>query len=187
MVRFKNRYFLLELVPFKFDNENENSDGKKEIFRYHNDTTKNNNKDFSKNETLPSFTSASVSSYIRSAVTLNYGQYANSSLLQSLSVKYSNSSTNMVILRVPRDFHSQIWTALTFMTEWPAENPASAANIKCTWRAVHCAGTIRSCQKAAISFARKCLLSNIPQGVSFKTFQSDVVEPLAKKIKTIDP
>lgn len=187
MVRFKNRYFLLELFPFKAGNEAETFDGKRELIRYHNDTANEDAKEFSKNEALPSFTPASVSSYIRSAVTLNYGQYAKSSLLQSLSVKYSNASTNMVILRVPRDFHSQIWAALTFMTDWPAENPASAANIKCTWRAVHCAGTIRSCQKAAIAFARKCLLRNIPQGKSFKTFQSEVVEPLAKNIKTIDP
>ena len=187
MVRFKNRYFLLELVPFKIDNGNEKVDGRRELIRYHNDTIKEDARDFSKNEILPSFTSASVSSYIRSVVTLNYGQYANSSLLQSLSVKYSNSSTNMVILRVPRDFHSQIWAALTFMTDWPAENPASTSNIKCIWRSVHCAGTIRSCQKAAISFARYCLLRNIPEDKSFKVYQSEVIEPLSKKIKTIDP
>lgn len=183
MVRFKNRYFLIELLPFKIDNESL-TEGVK---RYHNANKTSPCENICKNESLPSFTSASVSSYIRSAVTINYGQFANSSLLQSLSVKYSNNSTNMVILRVPRDFHTQIWASLAFMTDWPAENPALAENLKCTWRTVHCAGTIRSCQKAAISFARKCLLQNIPEGKSSKEFSSEVIEPLAKKLKTIDP
>ena len=92
----------------------------------------------------------------------------------------------MIILRVPRDFHAQIWACLTLMTEWPAENP-TLTGIKCTWRTIHCAGTIRSCQKAAITFARNCLLQTIPEGKSFKTFSSEVIEPLAKKIKTIEP
>lgn len=182
MVRFKNRYFLVELVPFKIENENIGHG----IIRYHNNNN-GPNTESPKNEPLPSFTSASVSSYIRSAVTLNYGQFANSSLLQSLSVKYSNGSTNMIILRVPRDFYAQIWASLTLMTEWPAENPALADGIKCTWKTIHCAGTIRSCQKAAIAFARKCLLQTIPEGKSLKSFSSEVIEPLAKKIKTIEP
>jgi RNase P/RNase MRP subunit POP5 len=181
MVRFKNRYFLVELVPFKIEND----PFRQETTRYHknigNDTVN------LKNDSLPPFTSASVSSYIRTAVTLNYGQYANSSLLQSLSVKYSNNSTNMIILRVPRDFHAQIWAALTLMTEWPAENQTLTDGIKCTWRTVHCAGTIRSCQKAAISFARKCLIQSIPEGKSLKIFSTEVIEPLAKKIKSIEP
>lgn len=176
MVRFKNRYFLLELIPFRLDEEAEFSAHK----RYHSDT-KFVEEDLiaSFSDSLPSFTPASISSCIRNSVTLNYGQYANSSLLQSLSVKYSNITTNMVILRVPRDFHSEIWTSLTLLTDWPAENPASAKNLKCTWKTVHCAGTIRSCQKAAISFARKFLKQN-------STIE-DALEPMTKKIKTIDP
>ena len=189
MVRFKNRYFLVKLIPFKIETEIIESGGK----RYH---TSNNSKiinnennitECSKHHSLPAFTSASVSSYIRSAVTINYGQYANSSLLQSLSVKYANNSTGMLILRVPRDFHYQICASLSLMTEWPAENPALAGTFKCTWRTIHCAGTIRSCQKATISFARKCLLNSIPEGKSFQSFSSEVIEPLAKKIKTIEP
>lgn len=183
MVRFKNRYFLVELVPFNIENDAIDLHGTE---RYHSNSNDAITETI-KNTSLPSFTSASVSSYIRSAVSLNYGQYANSSLLQSLSVKYSNNSTNMIILRVPRDFHTQIWASLTLMTEWPAENPTLTDGIKCTWRTVHCAGTIRSCQKAAISFARKCLLQTIPKGKSFKTFSTEVFEPLAKKIKTIEP
>lgn len=169
MVRFKNRYFLLELIPFHLDEaEIANS-------RYHHKTESISDVVYN----LPSFTSASVSTYIRNSVSINYGQFASSSLLQSLSVKYSNNSTNMVILRVPRDFHSEIWTSISFLTDWPAENPSLASNIKCTWRAVHCAGTIRSCQKAAISFAKKCLIKDGGDDNS--------LEPLAKKIKSIEP
>lgn len=183
MVRFKNRYFLIELLPFKIDK----SFDQKSAVRYH---FTEENSDIVKDksfEALPSFTAASVSACIRHAVTLNYGQYANSSLLQSLSVKYSNNSTNMLILRVPRDFQEQIWASLTFLTDWPAENPNSLNNLKCTWKSVHCAGTIRSCQKAAISHARKVLLKSFPKENSLKTFDEQIMEPLAKKIKTIDP
>lgn len=179
MVRFKNRYFLLELVPFRIDEES-NISAKK---RYHSDKAifdVSEEVNCAIYETfLPSFTPASVSSCIRNSITLNYGQYAGSSLLQSLSVKYSNTSTNMVILRVPRDFFSEIWISLAFLTEWPAENPLLSKNLKCTWRALHCAGTIRSCQKAAISYARKVL--------SDKSSNEQDLEPLAKKIKAIDP
>lgn len=181
MVRFKNRYFLIELLPFKIE------DGldQKTTPRYHSsESTTISDKS---SEIIPSFTPASVSTCIRNAVTLNYGQFANSSLLQSLSVKYSNNSTNMVILRVPRDFQEQIWASLTFMTDWPAENLTLPKQFKCTWRSVHCAGTIRSCQKAAVSYARKILIHSLPADKSLKEFNDQVLEPLAKKLKTIDP
>lgn len=176
MVRFKNRYFLLELLPFRIEEE---SDEYTAIKRYHSFTDLETIKS-SSCDSLPTFTSASVSTCIRNSITVNYGQFAASSLLQSLSVKYSNTTTNMVILRVPRDFYSEIWTSLTFLTDWPAENPSMAKNLKCTWRAVHCAGTIRSCQKAAISFAHKILYNQSDNS-------EEILEPLAKKIKTIDP
>lgn len=172
MVRFKNRYFLLELIPFEVEQATEQTKAKD--LRYHNSNTEAKTP-----LTLPSFTSASVSSCIRASLALNYGQFASSSLLQSLSVKYSNSTTNMIILRVPRDFQAQIWASLTFLTDWPAESPV--VGFKCTWRTVHCAGTIRSCQKAAISFARQVILR------SSSKISDEVMEPLAKKIKTIDP
>ena len=191
MVRFKNRYFLIELLPFT--NEDLNSSpgsNSKSKDRYH--FQKNNVNDSSSNyilefESLPSFTSASVSSCIRRAVGLNYGQYAAASLLQSLSVKYSNFSTRMIILRVPRDFATEIWASLTFMTEWPGEVISSGEYLKCTWRSVHCAGTIRSCQKAAIKYSRKVLLKAKSVEKSLKSFSDEVIEPLNKKLKAIDP
>lgn len=175
MVRFKNRYFLLELIPFEVEQTAEHCS------RYHSEA--NSSSEAKTLTALPSFTSASVSSCIRNSLALNYGQFASSSLLQSLSVKYSNSATNMVILRVPRDFQTQVWASLTFLTDWPAENATATAgkNFKCTWRTVHCAGTIRSCQKAAISYARQSLLQN------GKSVSEEVLEPLAKKIRTIEP
>ncbi|TEB19036.1 hypothetical protein C9890_0282 [Perkinsus sp. BL_2016] len=182
MVRFKNRYFLIELVPFYLDQESQYSatDDKRYPSVSAEESLKLSLPAF---DVLPSFSAASVSSCIRNSVTLNYGQYANSSLLQSLSVKYSNTATNMVILRVPRDFSPQTWAALTFLTDWPSENPSSAKGLKCTWRSIHCAGTIRSCQKAAISFARKVIAEMKGHSSATKEF----LEPLAKRIKTIDP
>lgn len=193
MVRFKNRYFLIELLPFFGEDLSFNTSSalkSKLKDRYHSE--KNNVNDSNSNsipelESIPSFTSASVSSCIRRAVGLNYGQYAAASLLQSLSVKYSNVSTKMIILRVPRDFATEIWASLTFMTEWPSEVISSGENLKCTWRSVHCAGTIRSCQKAAIKYSRKILLQAKPLEKSLKSFSDEVIEPLNKKLKTIDP
>lgn len=180
MVRFKNRYFLLELIPFEVEQVATDQQQTTKDLRYH--SSANSSSEAAKTlVALPPFTSASVSSCIRASLALNYGQFASSSLLQSLSVKYSNSTTNMIILRVPRDFQAQIWASLTFLTDWPAENPAFGNSFRCTWRTVHCAGTIRSCQKAAISFARQIILRSAPN------VSDEVLEPLAKKIKTIDP
>ena len=180
MVRFKNRYFLVELIPFEIEQAATESElkGRKDL-RYHLEPESSSE---AKNSagSLPSFTSASVSACIRASLALNYGQFASSSLLQSLSVKYSNAATNTIILRVPRDFQSQIWASLAFITDWPGEVPKN--HLKCTWRTVHCAGTIRSCQKAAIAFARQSLLQNGKSSVS-----DEVLEPIAKKIRTIDP
>lgn len=186
MVRFKNRYFLVELVPFVLDNSNLSSGASsKTNNRYHSNEISDKNDEILTN--LPSISSASASSFIRNSVTINYGQFANASLLQSLSVKYTNSSTRMLILRAPREFQSKIWASMTFISEWPAENLTSLPSVKCTWRVVHCSGTIRSCQKAAILFAKNAIKESITEDCGSKLNLNEALEPLAKRIKSLDP
>lgn len=186
MVRFKNRYFLIELIPFTENNSESLTNS-----RYHSLQTvsKDNSNELHKplaDDKVPSFSSASVSNCVRKSVTLNFGTLASASLLQSLSVKYSNNSTRMIILRAPRDYSSQIWASLALLIEWPSENLSLPSSLRCTWRVVHCAGTIRSCQKAAIAFAKKQLRLSSSSLSGASNFE-ELMEPLAKKIKSIDP
>ena len=186
MVRFKNRYFLVELIPFAVEDSISSSDlASKGNNRYHFSKNSEQLNDFLSK--LPPISSASVSSFIRNSVAINYGQFASASLLQSLSVKYTNYSTKMIILRVPREFQPKIWASLSYITDWPAENQNSPTFVKCTWRVVHCSGTIRSCQKSAILFAKKAIRDSYGTSDCVRPHDEDLLEPLAKKIRSMDP
>lgn len=93
----------------------------------------------------------------------------------------------MIIVRVPRDFFQEIWTSVTLLTDFPTDTSTNTDNTsslitRCTWRVVHCAGTIRSCQKSAISYSRTLLKEM--QGLGDETLEA---ESIAKRIKLIDP
>jgi hypothetical protein len=64
-------------------------------------------------------------------------------------VKYYNESTNLCILRSPRDQFRMVWAALTFITQ--------IENAPLLLRVIHVGGTLRSCQASAIKFDRKML------------------------------
>src|SRR4051794_34308067 len=69
--------------------------------------------------------------------------------MQSLQVKYWNHLTNLVIVRAPRDDYRLVSTAVSYVT-LIKQRP-------CTFAPLHIGGTIRSCQKAAISYTRNIL------------------------------
>ncbi|KAL5478181.1 hypothetical protein EMCRGX_G025074 [Ephydatia muelleri] len=117
MVRFKNRYFL---VGFRFASQEESA------------------------RALKILTHKSLVDLIRDAILSLHGQYGVSCVQKSLSVKYINVDTSVAIIRCPRDYHRQVWAALTTIT--------NIQQCPCTAQVLHLGGTIQSCQKFLIKY-----------------------------------
>lgn len=121
------------------------------------------------------FSAASVTATLKTEMERNYGIAGGSSFTLGFSVKYTNTATRMIIIRCPRDWVDRLQTSLALLSEFPVicEKPelqALAERIKCTWRVVYCTGTIKACQRAAISFARTQIK------------EEKLIEEMAKKI-----
>jgi ribonuclease P/MRP protein subunit POP5 len=79
-----------------------------------------------------------------------WGDFGAGALMSSLSIKYYNAVTGLLMLRASRDHYRLLWTALH-----------SCYRIKqrpCNITCIHVGGTIRSCQKAALLHSRRLLL-----------------------------
>ena len=76
-----------------------------------------------------------------------FGDLAAGRCLQSLQVRYLNALTNTAIVRVARDDHRALGTALSLLTSLRGR-PAAL-------RTAHLGGTIRCCQKAAVAMQRR--------------------------------
>lgn len=130
MVRFKNRYLLAEAYPIK---------------------EKTGLEDYSPG-TCPQLNSTTLAAQLRSIIEREFGQQGAALASQSFSIKYCNASTGMILVRAARGMLSEIWAALTLLTE-----PPSGEEGNWIWRVVHVSGTIRSAQK----FAMKHVVSSI--------------------------
>ncbi len=170
MVRFKNRYLLIQLLPFHLkESDNQAFNSKKR--RYIDSEVGSVNVCDETDSTIPasytvpdspsttttttntklSFDPASVIGMLRHELEVNFGLQGSAALSQSLTVKYTNTATGMVILRCARDHVQRLLSTVT----WCSNFPQGVEGVKCTWRVVHCAGTIKSCQQAAIAFAKR--------------------------------
>lgn len=91
MVRFKNRYLVVELYTI---------DPKRGII------------DFSATEPIP--TTQSMAGLLRSQLATNFGQHGAALAGQSLSLKYCNALTGTLIIRAAREQLSTVWASITF-------------------------------------------------------------------------
>lgn len=223
MVRFKNRYLLIQLMPFVLEESGSGSSGAElgrkrryidvdEVAGSEHDkghpvspgtesipanyqsasasasvnanastsasvnastcTSANTSANAKGSHSIPklSINPASVVTFLKHELEVNFGVQGSATLSQSLTIKYTNSATGMIILRCPRDHLEKILTTVAWISYFPcaAEQPAAAAavqdasqtslrggSVRCTWRVVHCAGTVKACQKAAIAFAKR--------------------------------
>lgn len=119
MVRFKNRYLVVEL--YTIDNNN----GLQDYMPSSNATT---------NEAALS--TQSMVNLLRSSLSTNFGQHGAALASQSLSVKYCNANTGIVLVRCAREQLSMVWAALTF-----------AGGERKLMKVIHVSGTIKSAQK----------------------------------------
>ncbi len=168
MVRFKNRYLLVELVwgdgmvDSSISAENLKREVKHQIQLNFGDfgvglvqaTLQGTPRGFpSPKAPCAPFPSSSHSLIIRSCLS---------------SVKYWNHLTNLCIIRCARDNYKMVWTAVTMINTLNQRSvlfrlvhlggtaqPPPATATTCLDAAARAAGSVRSCQKAAIAFPLK--------------------------------
>jgi ribonuclease P/MRP protein subunit POP5 len=116
MVRFKNRYFLIEL-------------------------------NWAKQTPPQGVTKDHLASAIRESLRINFGDFGLNAVIQFLQIKYYNEKTNICIVRSSRERFRMVWASLSFITHME--------NDDVYMRVLHVGGTLKSCQKQAISFDRE--------------------------------
>jgi ribonuclease P/MRP protein subunit POP5 len=176
MVRFKNRYLLVELIAIPNTSE------------MHQDQHDNNTPVSS-----PDTSSSSIASFLRNAIERDFGVYGSSVNTLALSVKYCNNVTKIAIVRCAREHLSMVHTSMILSTEWPSRvdyksQKMISTNVKCIWRVRHVAGTIRSCQQAVINLSRFKLHETHSGGVdpATKLKLADLLLETEKQIKVLD-
>lgn len=160
MVRFKNRYLLVELVPMLDTASNKPTNPPHKKARLADlvadpppETKETEDKTdviLNPSTVLQGISSVNVAAYIRQSIETNFGLYATALQVQSFSVKYCNARTGTILVRSSRDRFQEVWASITFLTGLPPDMPNADKHVKCTWRVIHTSGTIRSAQKFAI-------------------------------------
>ena len=125
MVRFKNRYLLVELAPF--------SDGCLSTYEISSAASK-------------ALTATNIATHLRQAIGMHFGQVGTALVSQPLSVKYCNATTGTLIIRTGREQVPMLWATLTLLSSIPE----ASANEHWLWKVIHVAGTIKSAQKEAM-------------------------------------
>ncbi|KZO98935.1 hypothetical protein CALVIDRAFT_535035 [Calocera viscosa TUFC12733] len=127
MVRFKNRWLLIEFIPCGAAQPSQRSTTSKQIW-----------------------------SELRGTVVHNFGEVGWGAVGGSLNVKYYSPVTNLCIIRVARDHYRTAWAGVTLLTSLNGET--------CIPRVVHCSGTIKQAQIAAIKYDRELIARMKEQG-----------------------
>ena len=128
MVRYKNRYFLMEVIWAPPSSSS------------------------SSTTSTPIISSPSNIHFyeaIKTQIARLFGQYGLGLLQPSLTVKYTNMETNLLLLRCARDYHRMLWSSLTHVTEMNGKSVLL--------RILHVGGTIRTCRKFALHYDKAIL------------------------------
>ncbi|KIM36084.1 hypothetical protein M413DRAFT_20638 [Hebeloma cylindrosporum] len=128
MVRFKNRWILVEFIPI--------TQGTAQLGK-------------STVGSANSIDGKAIWSALKQSVLNNFGDTGWGAVGLSLTVKYFSPTTNICIIRVARDQHNIAWGALTLLTS--IDGTRYLPNV------VHVSGTIRHAQLAAIAHNREVI------------------------------
>ncbi|KAG7092913.1 hypothetical protein E1B28_009218 [Marasmius oreades] len=131
MVRFKNRWLLIEFLPVHGQNSLEV------------DLTKASSSS-SQNQTR--IEGKHIWGAIKQSAISNFGDIGWGSVALSLNVKYFSPTTHICIVRVARDHHKIAWGAVTLLK--------SIEGVKVLPNVIHVSGTIKHAQLAAIEHNR---------------------------------
>ncbi|KIK82292.1 hypothetical protein PAXRUDRAFT_14803 [Paxillus rubicundulus Ve08.2h10] len=125
MVRFKNRWLLVEFISLSSDTPSH----------------------LPSPRTPPSFDAKQLYAALRQSVISNFGDTGWGAVGSSLTVKYFSPTTNLCIIRVARDQHTLAWGAVTLLS--------SINGSQVIPHVVHVSGTIKHVQLAAIKHDRE--------------------------------
>lgn len=112
---------------------------------------------------------------IRESIGVNFGDWGTGMLMNSLSVKYWNSATNVGIVRCLRDEFRLLWAGITFINH--------IRNRKVRIKVVYTAGTVRNCQKQVVKNIRMWVLSS--QSPLEKVRKQEKAEEMEKEVQEI--
>ncbi|CAN0857875.1 Probable ribonuclease P/MRP protein subunit POP5 [Linum grandiflorum] len=121
MVSFKNRYMVMEVVL-------------------------DPNRDLKGNDPII-ITPFNLLKAIKDSILLNFGECGLASSLGSLQVKYVNHITKICIIRVARESHQNVWSAMTMVQ--------SIGNCPALLNLLDLSGNIRACKVAALKCDEK--------------------------------
>ncbi|KAG2109102.1 hypothetical protein BD769DRAFT_1498274, partial [Suillus cothurnatus] len=127
MVRFKNRWLLLEFV----------------------DTSTANVSAAKGPPNTQSLDGSLIYNALRDSIVTNFGDTGWGAVGMSLTVKYFSPTTNLCIIRVARDHHRIAWGAVTLL--------ASIHDVRVIPRVIHVSGTIKHAQLSAIAHNRELI------------------------------
>ncbi|KIK56141.1 hypothetical protein GYMLUDRAFT_76256 [Collybiopsis luxurians FD-317 M1] len=131
MVRFKNRWLLVEFIPTSSDAS---------ILSI---------PDPVKSSPQTNFDGKQIYAALKQSILNHYGDVGWGSVGLSLTVKYYSPVTNICIIRVGRDHHKIARGGVTLLE--------SIEGIKCIPHVIHVSGTIKHAQLAAIAHNREII------------------------------
>ena len=115
---------------------------------------------------------------IKDSITAVHGQHACSCISPTLTVKYMNCKTTLIMLKVAHAYYRILWSSLPFVSSLRVKSTGIIE--KCILQTVYCGATIRSVQKFIIKYDRKAI-----QTIKMNTeVKSQKKKKKKKKIKT---
>ncbi|CAL5028369.1 unnamed protein product [Urochloa decumbens] len=87
-------------------------------------------------------TQFNITKVIKDSIQLNFGECGLAASLGSLQVKYVNPVTKVCIIRVSRECHQKVWTAITMVR--------CIGKIPVSFNLLDVSGSIRACKTAAL-------------------------------------
>ncbi|GJE85635.1 ribonuclease Rpp14/Pop5 family protein [Phanerochaete sordida] len=157
MVRFKNRWLLVELIPCP--------------------TATASALDASSPEDN-GINSKQIWSALKQSVLNNFGDTGWGAVSSSLTIKYYSPTTNVCIIRVARDHHKTAWAGVTMLTN--IEGRKYIPNV------VHVSGTIKQAQLSAITHNREVIARYRANRLTAAAYQDSYEEFLQKSTQELE-
>ncbi|KIP11014.1 hypothetical protein PHLGIDRAFT_21911 [Phlebiopsis gigantea 11061_1 CR5-6] len=158
MVRFKNRWLLVELIPCP-------------------STSTTSALDASAPEGS-AIESKNIWSALKQSVIANFGDVGWGAVSSSLTIKYYSPTTNVCIIRVARDHHQTAWAGVTLLTS--IEGRKYVPNV------VHVSGTIKQAQLAAIAHNREVIARYRANRLQAAAYQDSYEEFLQQSTQVLE-
>ncbi|KAG2017414.1 hypothetical protein CC2G_006924 [Coprinopsis cinerea AmutBmut pab1-1] len=164
MVRFKNRWLLVEFIPIPTTASGGAPTSRTTLGQLPNNSAQ-----------LPPLDGKQIWTALKQSILTNFGDVGWGSVAPSLTVKYFSPTTNTAIIRVAREHHKIAWAGLTLLSTIGGVRSTAGGRggtgdgVRYIPNVVHLSGTIKHCQLAAIEHnrvvvARYRALANNPAG-----------------------